>query len=201
MSETYTIERLTWSDGVADADVTALGELLVDAVKSGAAVSFMDTLEPHRAETWWRGQLAQSPPRAGFFVARDGEGTIVGTVNYQPAWAPNQPHRAEICKLMVHRRCRGAGVATRLMEAAEAHALHSGFTLLTLDAKRGGAAIELYRKRGWTEAGIIPNFAVDPDGKALHDTVYFYKQLGPHRIAANCQGPWREISPGTSNTG
>jgi ribosomal protein S18 acetylase RimI-like enzyme len=173
----YTIERLEAAKA-GDADVRALAALLVDAVKSGAAVSFLDTLELDRAEGWWRSTLATSHPRASFLVARDARGEIVGTVQYQPAWAPNQPHRAEICKLMVHSRCRKSGLGARLMGAAEGLAGRSGLTLLTLDAKRGGAAERLYRRLGWTEVGTIPGYALDPDGKALHSTVIFYKDLG-----------------------
>lgn len=170
-----TIARLV--NPVCDADLRALAELLVDAVDSGAAVSFVQPLTVADAQEWWRKTIASSPPHAIFLVARDGQ-SIVGTVQAQPAWAPNQPHRAEVCKLIVHRRARNTGLGTRLMRAAEDAARKAGFTLLTLDAKRDGPAERLYRRIGWTVAGIIPRFAVDPDGKALHDTVIFYKELG-----------------------
>src|SRR5689334_4953572 len=110
------IERLIAP--VSDRDVRALGELLVDAVDSGAAVSFVAPLTLERAEQWWRRTLAAADSRAIFLVARDHNG-IVGTVQLHPAWAPNQPHRAEIAKLIVHRRGRGAGVGRRLMESIE----------------------------------------------------------------------------------
>lgn len=165
------IERL--ATPVSDADIRSLAELLLDAVRSGAAVSFLATLTPVAAQEWWRKTMAGA---AMVLVARDAEG-IAGSVQVHAAWAPNQPHRAEIAKLMVHRRARGAGLAARLMGSAEALAKGSGFTLLTLDAKQGGTAERLYRRLGWTEAGVIPRFALDPDGKALHATVIFYKEL------------------------
>jgi len=163
---------------VGETDLRALAEMLVDAVDSGAAVSFLAPLSPESAETWWRGALTASDTRAVFLVAREA-GAIVGSVQLHPAWAPNQPHRADVAKLLVHRRARGAGLGARLMGAVEQAARAAGFTLLTLDARRDGAADRLYRRLGWTVAGIIPRYALDPDGGGLHDTVVFYKELPP----------------------
>jgi GNAT superfamily N-acetyltransferase len=162
---------------VTDPDIHALAKLHIDAVESGAAVSFVLPFPIDQAEAWWRTSLTALHPRAVCLVARDSQG-IAGTVQLQPAWAPNQPHRAEVAKLMVHRRCRGRGLGAQLMHAIERSARDAGFSLLTLDAKRGGVAEGLYRKLGWVCAGTIPNYACDPDGKALHDTVIFYKELG-----------------------
>lgn len=168
------VERL--SPPVGDLDLRALALLLVDAVESGAAVSFLGPLTLERAEDWWRRTIDASQSGAIFLVARDGEG-IVGTVQLHPAWAPNQPHRAEIAKLLVHRRSRRTGLGTQLMQAIEDAARRDGFHLLTLDAKRGEAAEHLYRSTGWTPAGTIPRYALDPDGKTPHDAVIFYKEL------------------------
>jgi len=168
------IERLILP--VSDSDFRALAQLLVDAVESGAAVSFLAPLTLERAEDWWRRTMAASHSAAIFLVARDTEG-IVGTVQLHPAWAPNQPHRAEIAKLLVHRRGRRAGLGTRLMLTIEDVAQRAGFRLLTLDAKRGGTAEHLYRQLGWAYAGTIPGFAFDPDGTTPHDAVIFYKEL------------------------
>lgn len=170
------IERIA-HPRVSDEDFRQLAELLVDAVDSGAAVSFMAPLAVGRAEGWWRKTLPDSPMRAIFLVARDAQG-IAGTVQMQPAWAPNQPHRGEVCKLIVHRRARGQGLGEKLMHEIENASRQAGFALLTLDAKEGGAAVALYRKLGWTEVGTIPDFALDPDRKAKHGTVIFYKRLG-----------------------
>ena len=169
-----TIERLT--PPVAESDIRSLAGLLVDAVESGAAVSFLAPLTLERAEGWWREIFSASTTRAIVLVARDHEG-IVGSVQLHPAWAPNQPQRAEITKLLVHRRGRRAGLGERLMSAIESAAREAGFGLLTLDAKRGEAAERLYRRRGWIHAGTIPRFALDPDGTTPHDAVIFYKEL------------------------
>jgi ribosomal protein S18 acetylase RimI-like enzyme/uncharacterized glyoxalase superfamily protein PhnB len=160
---------------VADSDIRALAEILIDAVESGAAVSFVAPLSLERAEDWWRSVISASHSRAVFLVARDLEG-ITGTVQLHPAWAPNQPQRADIAKLIVHRRSQGSGLGTRLMQRIEDSARDAGFRLLTLDAKRGGAAAHLYARQGWQRVGTIPNYAVDPDGTP-HDTVIFYKEL------------------------
>ncbi len=95
----------------------------------------------------------------------------------QPAWAPNQPHRAEVAKLLVHRRARRAGIGRALMAALEARAASAGFTLLTLDTVRGDSGERLYRRAGWTAAGVIPDYALYPDGRPC-DTVVFYKRVG-----------------------
>lgn len=169
------VERLGLPAG--EADVRGLAEVLMDAVASGAAVSFLAPLTLERAEGWWRETLAGAAKcGAVVLVARDGAG-IAGTVQVQPAWAPNQPHRAEVCKLIVHRRARGVGIAKALMAAAEREALKAGWTLLTLDARGDGPAVGLYRKLGWVEVGAIPRFAVNADGGGYHDTVIFYKEL------------------------
>ncbi|MCA9289654.1 MAG: GNAT family N-acetyltransferase [Phycisphaerales bacterium] len=171
---TYTIEQLTRPAG--DADVRGLAALLVDVVSAGAAVSFVHPLTREHAEDWWRRTLSGGHPGAIFLVARD-DGGIVGTVQLHPAWAPNQPHRAELAKLLVHPRRRRAGLGMQLMRTAEVAARRAGLTLLTLDAKRGEAAERLYRRLGWTHAGTIPAFAFDPDGRTPHDAVIFYKHL------------------------
>ena len=168
------IEQLT--PPVAGSDLRALAQLLVDAVESGAAVSFLAPLTLERAEGWWRKTISGSDTRAVFLVARDAEG-IVGSVQLHPAWAPNQPHRADVAKLLVHRRGRRSGLGTRLMQTVEDAARRAGFRLLMLDTKRGTEAERLYRRLGWTYAGTIPRFAVDPDGVTPHDTVIFYKEL------------------------
>jgi GNAT superfamily N-acetyltransferase len=180
--QTHLIERLILP--VGDSDLRALAQLLVNAVESGAAVSFLAPLTLERAEDWWRRAISASHSGAIFLVARDVEG-IVGTVQLHPAWAPNQPHRAEIAKLLVHRRSRRTGLGTQLMQTIEDAARRAGFRLLTLDTKRGDAAEHLYRHLGWTPAGTIPGYALDPDGTP-HDAVIFYKAL--HQAAESRAG-------------
>lgn len=163
---------------VSDRDVRALAALLVAAVEAGEVVSFLAGLTLEDALKWWRERLDAGPARPVVLVARRGD-QMVGTVQLQPAWAPNQPHRAELVKLLVAADSRGAGLGTRLMEAAEDAARAAGYSLLTLDAKRGGSAERLYRRLGWTLVGTIPDYALDPDGVTPHDAVFFYKALAP----------------------
>jgi GNAT superfamily N-acetyltransferase len=155
--------------------VRELAALLLDAVDSGAGVSFLSDLTQADAEAWWRSVLETLSPRAVILVARDADG-IAGTVQLQPAWAPNQPHRADIAKLIVHRRARRRGIGHALMAAIERQARAAGFTLLLLDAARGGDAGRLYAATGWVRVGDVPGFALNPDG-SLCDTVFYYKQL------------------------
>ena len=156
-------------------DLRDLARLLVDAVDSGAAVSFLAPLTLREAEDWWRGAISNSPYSSTVLVARDVEG-IVGCVQLQPAWEPNQPHRAEITKLMVLQSSRRKGLGTTLMRAVEEAARSAGFRLLTLRTRRGDAAERLYLALDWTAAGTIPGFALDSEGKP-EDVVFFYKEL------------------------
>jgi len=167
------IERLR--PPVSEADLRSLAALLVDAVDSGAAVSFI-SLTQAESEDWWRRQLANPASGAIHLVARDAEG-IAGSVQVHPSWAPNQPHHADVSKLIVHRRARKHGLGAQLMAAVEREASAAGFRLLVLDSRRGDAGERLYRRLGWTVVGTIPRFALDTDGRTLHDTVVFYKEL------------------------
>jgi ribosomal protein S18 acetylase RimI-like enzyme len=168
------IERL--ASPVSEADLRSLALLLVDAVESGAAVSFLTVTEA-QALDWWRKQFGASSAGSIVLVARDGDG-IAGSVQLHPSWAPNQPHRADIAKLIVHRRARKRGLGSELMAAIEREATNAGYRLLVLDSKRGDAGERLYRRLGWTVVGTIPRFALDTDGRTPHDTVVFYKELG-----------------------
>ena len=184
METNFTIEAL--ARPVGDAEVRELAGLLMDTVGSGAAVSFLDTLGLDEAVAWWRDNIDSAHPRAVFLVARNAEG-IAGTVQLHPAWAPNQPHRAEIAKMMVHTRCRRMGLGRRLMEAIEDAAREEGYRMLTLDTKAGSAAEQLYRQRGWIHVGTIPRFAIDPDGITPHGASIFYKELHPTPTDATSQ--------------
>jgi GNAT superfamily N-acetyltransferase len=170
-----TIERL--GKDAAARDLRSLAQLLVDAVEAGAGVSFLAGLTEDEAEAWWRSVLASARERTIVLVARDADG-IVGTVQLQPAWAPNQPHRADVAKLMVHRRARRRGIGRTLMVSLEHAAWTAGFTLLLLDTCKGYDAERLYEAMGWVRVGEVPGFAFNPDG-SLCDTVFFYKHLGP----------------------
>jgi GNAT superfamily N-acetyltransferase len=158
-------------------DLRQLSDVLLDAVDDGAGISFMQGLTAAEANAWWRTVISAATPRTAILVARDEIG-IVGTVQLQPAWAPNQPHRADVAKLIVHRRGRGRGIARALMDALEQHARDQGFTLLLLDTCKGGAAERLYASMGWVRVGEVPRFALNADGSWC-DTVFFYKKLRP----------------------
>jgi GNAT superfamily N-acetyltransferase len=155
--------------------VNGLATLLMDAVAGNAGISFMSDLTFEQAAAWWRRLLTEASPRTIVLVARDDQG-IVGTVQLQAAWAPNQPHRGDLAKLIVHRRARGRGIARALMHAIDQQARDNGFTLLVLDTCKGGTAEQLYMSLGWTRVGEVPRFALNPDGSWC-DTVFFYKQL------------------------
>ena len=155
-----------------EADIEGLALLLLDATAADASVGFLDSTTLEEAKEWWRRNIAE---RTILLVARDTEG-IAGTVQLRPAAMPNQRHRADVAKLLVHRRARRQGLGGMLMREIEDRARSAGFTLLTLDTKRGDAAESLYRRSGWTEVGVIPRYALDPDG-SFCDTVIFYKDL------------------------
>ena len=167
------IEALQRPPAAADIDQLAL--LLADVVNGGASVSFMLPFTVDDARAWWRKTIDQADPRAVILVARDEQG-IVGTVSMHPAWPPNQPHRADIAKLLVHRRGRRRGVGRALMAEIEKRAHAAGFWLLTLDTVRGDPAEFLYMAAGWQRVGVIPEYALYPDGR-LCDTVVFYKKV------------------------
>ena len=156
-------------------DLHQVAELLVDAVESGASVSFMSPFTVDEAREWWRKTVERADPRAIILVARDDSG-IIGSVSMHPAWPPNQPHRADIAKLLVHRRARRRGIARALMDEIEQRARAAGFTLLVLDTVRGDPAEHLYMTSGWQRVGVIPDYALYPDGRPC-DTVVFYKKL------------------------
>ena len=109
-------------------------------------------------------------------LAAYADGKLVGTVQIALPWQPNQPHRADIAKLLVTRSARGQGVATLLMRQAEEHARAAGKTLLVLDTVTGDAAERLYERLGWSKVGVIPKYALYPDGRSC-DTTVFFKEL------------------------
>jgi GNAT superfamily N-acetyltransferase len=156
--------------------IDALADVLVDCVAGGASVSFMHpfSLEDARSvfETW----AAEVDSGGRALLAAFVEGRLVGTVQVILALPPNQPHRGEIAKLLVHRSARGRGVGALLMDRADEEARAEGKSLLVLDAVTGGDAERLYERLGWSRVGVIPNFALFPDGRFC-DTTYFFKSL------------------------
>ena len=163
-------------DTVADDQIEALASVLVDAIDSDAGVSFLHPLEPERAAEFWRGVADDvAAGRRALLVAED-EAGIVGTVQLVLAQPENQPHRADLSKMLVHRRGRRRGLGAALLAAAEQTARDCGKTLLVLDTNTGSDAERLYARMGWTRVGEIPDFSVQPRG-GLRATTVFYKRL------------------------
>jgi GNAT superfamily N-acetyltransferase len=163
---------------VTDADIEQLAGVLMDCVDGGASVSFMAPLTRERATAFWTrvAQGVHSGLRA-LVVAEDSAG-ICGTVQLIFDLPENQPHRAEVAKMLVHRRARRQGVAEALMRMAEATALDCGKTLLVLDTVTGSTADRLYTRLGWTRVGEVPDYALMPDGDPC-PTTFFYRKLAP----------------------
>jgi GNAT superfamily N-acetyltransferase len=157
---------------------SALADILIDCVERGASVSFMHPLSREEAEAFWA-DVAESVARGErLLLAAELDGEIVGTVQVVFAGEENQPHRADIAKMLVHGHARRRGIAERLMRAAEAAARAAGKTVLVLDTVTGGDAERLYARIGWSKVGVIPNYALFPDGRPCA-TTYFYKAVGP----------------------
>lgn len=159
--------------------VAELSAVLVDCVESGASVSFMAPLTRERADAFWRGVAEGIAANDRLLLVAEDRpgGEIVGTVQVIFAVPENQPHRADIAKMLVHRSARRQGLGARLMRAAEEAALQAGKTLLVLDTVTGGEAERLYARLGWIRVGVVPDYALWPDG-GLCDTTFFYKRLG-----------------------
>jgi GNAT superfamily N-acetyltransferase len=167
--------RVRRVDMLTDSDIEGLAAVLLDCVDGGASVGFMQPFSGARASAWWRGLAAdiQAGNRV-LLVAEDDHG-IVGTVHLVLAQPDNQPHRADLCKMLVMRRARKQGVGAALMDAAERAARSAGKTLLVLDTASQDAE-RLYARMGWTRLGVVPGFALLPGG-GLCDTTYFYREL------------------------
>lgn len=165
------IERLGEEAGVAA--IPALAEILVDCVEGGASVGFLAPLTLKRAGEFWR-RVMESVMRGERTVlaARSPDGAIQGTVQMIVSPMENQPHRADIAKLLVHRRVRRLGAGEVLMREVERLALAEGRTLLVLDTATPDAE-RLYRRLGWSCCGTIPGYALNPDGTPCDTTVYW----------------------------
>ena len=174
MTEQIEIRRL--QPGELREHLDGLTAVLHDCVAGGASVSYMQPFSPDDARAAFAGFAAEAEEGRRLILAAFADGLLVGTVQVILALAPNQPHRGEVAKLLVHRSARGRGIARLLMERAEIEARTEGKTLLVLDAVTGGDAARLYDRLGWTTVGVIPNFALYPDGRPC-DTTYFWKAL------------------------
>ncbi len=169
----WTLRRLHALD---DAQISELAGVLIDCVDGGASVSFMRPLTHERAVAFWRGvaQGVVAGERA-LLVAEDALG-ICGTVHLVLSQPENQPHRAELSKMLVHRRARCKGVGAALLQAAEDTARECRKSLLVLDTASDEAE-RLYERQGWTRVGVIPGYALLPEGGLCATTLY-YRNLG-----------------------
>jgi GNAT superfamily N-acetyltransferase len=169
----FTVRQL---EQLTSREFGGLCEVLMDCVEGGASVSFMQPMTLAKASDFWRAVAASlARGERALVVAEDENGAIIGTA--QAVWAQpeNQPHRADVAKMLVHRRARRLGVGAAVLDAAESAARATGRTLLVLDTASADAE-RLYERRGWQRVGAIPDFALMPDG-ALCNTVVYYKRL------------------------
>lgn len=169
----HSVRRL---HAVSAAQLDQLAELLIDCVEGGASVSFMQPLEREQSLAFWTSiASAVANGERALLVAEDDQG-ICGTAQLVLALPPNQPHRADVSKVLVHRRARRRGVGAALMRAAEETARECGRDLLVLDTVTGGDAQRLYERLGWIRVGDIPRFALMPTGEFC-STTYYYRDL------------------------
>ena len=159
-----------------DREIAQLAEVLVDCIDGDAGVSFLHPLAPEKARAFWRDVAAAVAAGDRAVLVAEDDGGIVATVQLVLAQPENQPHRADLSKMLVHRRGRRRGLGAALLKAAEQTARDCGKTLLVLDTNTGSDAERLYASHGWVRVGEIPDFSVQPRG-GLRATTVFYKRV------------------------
>jgi predicted GNAT family acetyltransferase len=174
MPDQITVRRLF---SITGPELQGLSEVLCDCVEGGASVSFMQPFSLEQARQFWRGVAASVARGERALLVAEHAGRIVGTVQVVLAQPDNQPHRGDVAKMLVARGARRHGAGAMLMEAAEAAARAAGKTLLVLDTASADAE-RLYQRMGWTRLGVIPGYALLPQG-GLCDTAYYYRTLPP----------------------
>jgi ribosomal protein S18 acetylase RimI-like enzyme len=172
------IRRLSADEVREHAD--ALGAVLYDCVEGGASVRFMAPFSQQDARAAFEAVAPEVESGRRILLAAFADGALVGTVQVVHASQPNSPHRGDVAQLLVHRQARRRGIARLLMERAEVEAARERKTLLVLDTVTGDAAELLYERLGWTKVGVIPNYALYPDGRPC-DTTVFWKALPDRR--------------------
>jgi len=174
--EPITVRRLTAKEAMER--ISELSVVLLDCVEGGASVSFMAPLTRERSDAFWHSVAdGVSSGERVLLVAEDrANGEILGTVQMVVGLPENQPHRADVAKMLVRRSARRQGIGATLMRAVEEAARADGKTLLVLDTVTGGDAERLYERLGWTRVGVVPDYALFPDGRPC-DTTFFYKSL------------------------
>jgi GNAT superfamily N-acetyltransferase len=161
---------------IPEAALAQLASVLVDCVDGGASVSFMAPFSQADGLAYFRRVADAVASGDTVLLAAKIDGKIVGAVQLGLDTPPNQPHRADLKKMLVHRSARGRGIGAALMAQIEVEAIKRGRWLLVLDTVPGENGYRLYKRAGWTESGIIPNYALFPDGR-LCDTAVFWKRL------------------------
>jgi GNAT superfamily N-acetyltransferase len=160
----------------ARAAVPDLCDVLADCVDGGASVGFMQPYGLEDARTYWQGVVDAVDAGTTLLLVAEVGGKIVGTLQIGAAQMPNQPHRADLRKLLVHRSSRGRGLARLLMDAAEREAASRGKSILVLDTATGSDAEAIYPRLGWERVGVIPDYALWPEGGFCAST-FFYKRI------------------------
>jgi GNAT superfamily N-acetyltransferase len=169
-------EIVVLNAAVKDTELAQLADVLVDCVEGGASVSFMSPFSHDQALAFFRKVASSVGLGETILLAARLDGRIVGTVQLALDTPPNQPHRAEIKKLLVHRSARGRGLAAALMARIEDEARRHGRWLLVLDTVPGENGHRVYLRAGWTQTGLVPDYALFPDGR-LCDTAIMWKRL------------------------
>jgi ribosomal protein S18 acetylase RimI-like enzyme len=157
--------------------LTALSDLIIDTVANGGSVSFMHPLAPEQARAFWQASLAAADRGERVILGAYDGSLLISTVTLLLDCPPNQPHRAEIAKMMTRMQYRGQGAARMLLQEAERIAAERGKTLLTLDTAEDEGAAGLYDKMGYHRTGVIPDFALKPYG-GLTGTIIYWKKIG-----------------------
>ena len=174
VTEQIEVRRLGVTE--VNAQLDGLAAVLADCVAGGASVSYLAPFSHEQARAAFEAVAAEVEQGRRLLLAAFAEGRLVGTVQVILALPPNQPHRGEIAKLLVHRSARKRGIAQLLMEHAESEARGEGKTLLVLDTVTGDAAERLYTRLGWARVGVIPGYALYPDRRPC-DTTIFWKEI------------------------
>ncbi len=175
---TAVLEIVRLDAAQARALASQLGDVLADCVAGGASVSFMSPFPAAEAQAYFAGVAEEVARDEAAILAARLDGRVVGTVQLSLHTPPNQPHRADVRKMLVHRSARRQGVGAALMLAAEKLAAELGRTVLVLDTVTGGAGERLYAGLGWTRVGEIPDYALLPEGGLVATTV-FWKHVSP----------------------
>jgi GNAT superfamily N-acetyltransferase len=173
-TEQVEVRRLTPAEAREQLD--ALARVLADCVDGGASVGYMEPFSHADARAVYEDYVRDAEQGRRIILGAFVDSELVGTAQLVLAVPPNQPHRADVARVLVHRAARRRGIAQRLMEQLEQEARAEGKTLLVLDAVTGGDAARLYERSGWNTVGVIPGYALYPDGR-LCDTTVFWKTV------------------------